>query len=126
MYVEKRVNEIVNRLNKTKVESFPDLAQEKIQRDKLDRHAIRQKELEQVRKCFFLTNRWVVCRCISVIYYSDRTRLIEKLRLKHKKQKRRLIICLANVIWSATTERRKLRTLMLLRKISCNSKQGTR
>lgn len=47
VYVEKRVNEIVNRLNKTKVESFPDLAQEKIQRDKLDRHAIRQKELEQ-------------------------------------------------------------------------------
>ncbi|CAO3687167.1 unnamed protein product [Umbelopsis vinacea] len=47
VYVEKRSNEIVNRLNKTKVESFPDLAQERVQRDKLDRHSIRQKELEQ-------------------------------------------------------------------------------
>jgi hypothetical protein len=27
--VEKRVNEIINRLNKTKVEKFPDLAEEK-------------------------------------------------------------------------------------------------
>jgi hypothetical protein len=48
--VEKRANEIVNRLNKTKVEKFPDLAQEKVQRDKLDRQASRQKDLQQVYK----------------------------------------------------------------------------
>ncbi|CAO3665386.1 unnamed protein product [Umbelopsis ramanniana] len=47
VYVEKRANDIVNRLNKTKVEKFPDLAQEKIQRDKLDRQASRHKELQQ-------------------------------------------------------------------------------
>ncbi|KAG2176705.1 hypothetical protein INT44_007369 [Umbelopsis vinacea] len=47
VYVEKRANEIVNRLNKTKVEKFPDLAQEKVQRDKLDRQASRQKDLQQ-------------------------------------------------------------------------------
>jgi hypothetical protein len=50
VYVEKRANEIVNRLNKTKVEKFPDLAQEKIQRDKIDRQASRHKELQQVTK----------------------------------------------------------------------------
>ncbi|KAI8580801.1 hypothetical protein K450DRAFT_173260 [Umbelopsis ramanniana AG] len=50
VYVEKRANEIVNRLNKTKVEKFPDLAQEKIQRDKLDRQASRQKDLQQVKQ----------------------------------------------------------------------------
>lgn len=47
VYIEKRANDIVNRLNKTKVESYPDLAQEKIQRDKIDRVASRKQELEQ-------------------------------------------------------------------------------
>jgi hypothetical protein len=32
--VEKRANEIINRLNKTKVEKFPDLAEEKMAWDK--------------------------------------------------------------------------------------------
>jgi hypothetical protein len=48
VYVEKRANEVVNRLNKTKIESYPDLAQEKVQRDKIDRQAVRKQELEQV------------------------------------------------------------------------------
>ncbi|KAM3587071.1 hypothetical protein VKS41_002117 [Umbelopsis sp. WA50703] len=47
VYVEKRANEVVNRLNKTKIESYPDLAQEKVQRDKIDRQAVRKQELEQ-------------------------------------------------------------------------------
>lgn len=34
VYVEKRENAIVNRLNKTKVEKFPDLRQEKADREK--------------------------------------------------------------------------------------------
>ncbi|KAL1932021.1 hypothetical protein VTP01DRAFT_9077 [Rhizomucor pusillus] len=44
VHVEKRINEIVNRLNKTKEERQVDLMQEKIQREKLDRKAIRAQE----------------------------------------------------------------------------------
>ncbi|RKP22794.1 hypothetical protein SYNPS1DRAFT_19577 [Syncephalis pseudoplumigaleata] len=45
--VEKRANEIVNRLNKTKEEKYPDLADERRQRDKQKRQAQRALELEQ-------------------------------------------------------------------------------
>lgn len=46
--VEKRVNEIVNRLNRTKEEKYPDLADEKRQRDKQKRSAQRELEIKQV------------------------------------------------------------------------------
>jgi hypothetical protein len=127
VYVEKRSNEIVNRLNKTKVESFPDLAQERVQRDKLDRHSIRQKELEQVkRNVIFLIygSTGVHLESQPSYYYPDRTSLTEKPQPKLERQKRRLITCSANVIWSATIEIRKLRISMLLKKTSCNLKQG--
>lgn len=48
VYVEKRINEVVNRLNKTKVERFPDLLQEKVQRDKIDRKKARSEEFAMV------------------------------------------------------------------------------
>lgn len=48
VHVEKRINEIVNRLNKTKEERHPDLMAEKIQREKLDRKAMRLAELTEV------------------------------------------------------------------------------
>lgn len=47
VFVEKRLNEVVNRLNKTKVERFPDLMQEKINRDKIDRLKARQSEFAE-------------------------------------------------------------------------------
>ncbi|KAI8055503.1 hypothetical protein BDF22DRAFT_677477 [Syncephalis plumigaleata] len=47
MNVEKRLNEIVNRLNKTKEEKYPDLADEKRQRDKQKRRAQREQEIKQ-------------------------------------------------------------------------------
>ncbi|CEG80737.1 Putative Coiled-coil domain-containing protein 25 [Rhizopus microsporus] len=47
VHVEKRINEIVNRLNKTKVERYPDLMQEKIQREKIDRKKARADEFAQ-------------------------------------------------------------------------------
>jgi len=37
VHVEKRINEIINRLNKTKVEKFPDLAAEKAEFEKEER-----------------------------------------------------------------------------------------
>ena len=37
IHVEKRINEIINRLNKTKVEKFPDLAAEKAEFEKEER-----------------------------------------------------------------------------------------
>lgn len=50
VYVEKRINEVVNRLNKTKVERFPDLLQEKVQRDKIDRKKARSEEFAMVKR----------------------------------------------------------------------------
>ena len=46
--VEKRINEIVNRLNKTKEEKFPNLREEREERDRLEREDGKQKLREQV------------------------------------------------------------------------------
>lgn len=54
VFVEKRINEVVNRLNKTKVERFPDLMQEKVQREKIDRKQARQSEFEEKEKARLL------------------------------------------------------------------------
>lgn len=48
VFVEKRINEVVNRLNKTKVEKFPDLRLERIQREKIDRKNARLDEFAEV------------------------------------------------------------------------------
>lgn len=48
--VEKRINEIVNRLNKTKVEKFPDLREEKEDRDRLERNKAKKLMKEQREK----------------------------------------------------------------------------
>lgn len=53
VFVEKRINEVVNRLNKTKVERHPDLRLEKIQREKIDRKNARLEEFAEVRGLFF-------------------------------------------------------------------------
>ncbi|KAI8853665.1 hypothetical protein BC829DRAFT_424615 [Chytridium lagenaria] len=44
VYVEKKVNEIVNRLNKTKTEAYPDLAAERVARKREDKYEQRQYE----------------------------------------------------------------------------------
>ncbi|KAF9152306.1 Coiled-coil domain-containing protein 25 [Linnemannia schmuckeri] len=49
VYVAERINEIVNRLNKTKVERFPDLAQEKADHERNQRRVAKQKESERVQ-----------------------------------------------------------------------------
>lgn len=55
--VEKKVNEILNRLEKTKVERFPDLAAEKEARDREERNEkkaqiqeMKRKEKEEMKK----------------------------------------------------------------------------
>ena len=63
MTVEKRINEIVNRLNKTKTEKFPDLRVEREQRDQEEREDKRKEMQEKVslliKKCnrHFYTRR---------------------------------------------------------------------
>ena len=49
VYVEKRENVVVNRLNKTKVEKYPDLRAEREERDKEERKKERIKGQEKVR-----------------------------------------------------------------------------
>ncbi|KAF9580751.1 Coiled-coil domain-containing protein 25 [Lunasporangiospora selenospora] len=48
VHVAERINEIVNRLNKTKVEKFPELAQEKLDHERELRRS--QKKIEQERQ----------------------------------------------------------------------------
>lgn len=48
--VEKKINEIVNRLEKTKVERFPDLAAEKESRDREERNEKKAQLQEQKRR----------------------------------------------------------------------------
>ena len=43
VYVERRENAIVNRLNKTRVEKFPDLRAEKVEKEREERKAERIK-----------------------------------------------------------------------------------
>lgn len=57
MRVEKRINEIVNRLNKTKVEARPDFQAEREKRDALEREdkkaevrLLREKEKEEIKR----------------------------------------------------------------------------
>lgn len=60
--VEKRINEIINRLNKTKEEKFPDLAAEKTEFEKEERRkekAALQEKVVPVRVVWF---RLSVCR----------------------------------------------------------------
>ncbi|KAK5110388.1 hypothetical protein LTR62_006096 [Meristemomyces frigidus] len=53
VYVEKRENAIINRLNKTRVEKFPDLRQERMDRDREERKAerivLQEKKKEEAR-----------------------------------------------------------------------------
>lgn len=57
MAVEKKINEIINRLEKTKEEKYPDLAAEKESRDREDRNEkkaqiqeIKKKEKEEMKR----------------------------------------------------------------------------
>lgn len=50
MTVEKKVNEILNRLEKTKLEKFPDLAAEKEGRDREERNEKKAQIQEMKRK----------------------------------------------------------------------------
>lgn len=52
VHVEKRVNEIINRLNKTKEEKFPDLAAEKAAFEKEDRRKEKAAIEAKVSHCF--------------------------------------------------------------------------
>ncbi|KAF9989763.1 Coiled-coil domain-containing protein 25 [Entomortierella chlamydospora] len=52
VHVAERINEIVNRLNKTKVEKFPDLAQEKIEHERVQKKQQRQQEQERQKQEF--------------------------------------------------------------------------
>ncbi|KAF9163086.1 Coiled-coil domain-containing protein 25 [Mortierella sp. AD011] len=50
VHVAERINEIVNRLNKTKVEKFPDLAQEKVEYERAQKKQQRQQEQERQKQ----------------------------------------------------------------------------
>ncbi|KAF9344803.1 Coiled-coil domain-containing protein 25 [Mortierella sp. AD094] len=52
VYVAERINEIVNRLNKTKIEKFPDLAQEKADHERVQKRQQRQRDQERQQQEF--------------------------------------------------------------------------
>lgn len=49
MAVEKKINEIINRLEKTKEEKYPDLAAEKESRDRQDRNE-KKAQIQEMKK----------------------------------------------------------------------------
>ena len=48
MMVEKKLGDVVNRLNKTREEKFPNLQEEREKRDAEERAELRQQQLEKV------------------------------------------------------------------------------
>ena len=66
--VEKRMNEIVNRLNRTKEERFPNLREEREQRDREEREEGKKKQREQV----YTASKIIFCRsfvfCIGHLF----------------------------------------------------------
>ncbi|KAI1311573.1 Coiled-coil domain-containing protein 25 [Mortierella claussenii] len=58
VYVAERINEIVNRLNKTKVERFPDLAQEKADHERIQRKEQRIKDQERQQQELAQIQQW--------------------------------------------------------------------
>lgn len=48
--LEKRINEVINRLNKTKTEAHPDFRQEKEERDRQERNAQKKELKDKQRK----------------------------------------------------------------------------
>ena len=74
MKVEKRINEIVNRLNKTKEEKFPNLRDEREERDRLEREDGKQKLREQVSFCVFQ-------RISVLVFYSFTVTVVEQTAL---------------------------------------------
>lgn len=73
MKVEKRINEIVNRLNKTKEEKFPNLRDEREERDRLEREDGKQKLREQVTLFFQ--------RISVLVFYSFTVTVVEQTAL---------------------------------------------
>ena len=53
VHIEKRVNEIINRINKTKLEKFPDLAAKKAEFEKEERRKEKIALQEKVRPLVF-------------------------------------------------------------------------
>lgn len=66
MKVEKRINEIVNRLNKTKTERFPDLRVEREQRDQEEREDKRKEMQEKV-----FSEEYILATLLNVLLVVD-------------------------------------------------------
>ncbi len=83
--VEKKINEIINRLEKTKEERFPDLAAEKESRDREERNekkaqlqelkkkekdeTKKKKEMEELRCCILLNIEMHIITSTQTIIY---------------------------------------------------------
>lgn len=72
VYVEKRENAIVNRLNKTKVEKHPDLRAERAERDHEERKKERIKGQEKVRACLLACD--LGCEDVLIVGLEERGR----------------------------------------------------
>src|SRR5271169_2804049 len=79
--VEKRINEIINRLNKTKVEKFPDLAAEKAEFEKEERR--KEKLALQAKVTLYVTSLQVL---MLTVYRKKRKNDLPK-RRRSKRRK---------------------------------------
>jgi hypothetical protein len=79
VHIEKRINEIINRLNKTKVEKFPDLAAEKAEFEKEERRKEKAALHEKV---------WSIPVIREVGVYAKRAQRKEEERMAKEKKSR--------------------------------------
>jgi hypothetical protein len=86
LYVEKRENPIVNRLNKTKVEKFPDLRQEKADRERELRKIERIAAQEKVRSVMNDDTRYLRMLTCLLQKKEDAKIAEERKRIKYQKE----------------------------------------
>ncbi|KAK1026850.1 hypothetical protein LTR33_017560, partial [Friedmanniomyces endolithicus] len=87
VYVEQRENAIVNRLNKTKVEKYPDLRQEKADREKEERRKERISAQEKVGETHHTPQWYSATDTDGCVQKKDDARLAEeRAQLKYQKE----------------------------------------
>ena len=113
IHVEKRINEIINRLNKTKVEKFPDLAAEKAEYEK----EVRRKEKAALQETVSHSPKIRIFILILSVYRERKKK--ELLRRRSKRRKKRnehTRICMDGKQWRR--QRRIKMKIMIQKRIS--------
>jgi hypothetical protein len=109
IHVEKRINEIINRLNKTKVEKFPDLAAEKAEFEKEER----RKEKLALQTKVLCTITILEVLMLSANRERKRKELLKRRRSRRRKHSGYTMICMDEL---QRRKRWRIRMRIMIRK----------